>query len=65
MKVNGCWLWPLTGENIMLKVIRSPARVCWHIVIEHNGVLVETANTRREAVAIADKMNATMCGWKL
>ena len=30
-----------------LKVERSPARVCWHIT--YNGILIETAATKREA----------------
>ena len=49
----------------MLKVIRSPAKVCWHIVLESNGVQVEVANTKREADVKAAKMNKLMGGWKL
>lgn len=29
----------------MLKLIRSPAKVCWHIV--YNGIFIEACNTKR------------------
>ena len=47
----------------MLKVIRSPGKVCWHV--EFNGVLIETAPTKREADVKAGKMNKIMKGWKI
>lgn len=49
----------------MVKVIRSPAKVSWHIVIERNGVCVETADTKQKAEVIACAMNSIMRGWKL
>lgn len=45
----------------MLRVVRSPAKVCWHI--KFNGVLIETAPTKKAADVIAVKMNKVMGGW--
>ena len=47
----------------VLKVVRSPANVCWHIKL--NGTLLETAPTKRAADVVAANMNKVMKGWKV
>ena len=47
----------------VLKVVRSPAKVCWHIKL--NGVMLETAPTKKAADVVAANMNKVMKGWKV
>ena len=66
--IRECWKPTITGESIMLnsnvlKVIRSPGKVCWHV--KFNGIVIETAPTKREADVKAGKMNKIMNGWKI
>lgn len=49
----------------MLKVVRSPAKVCWHVVLERTGVVIETAPTKKLAEQKASNMESIMGGWKL
>lgn len=49
----------------MLKVVRSPAKVCWHIVLVHNGLMIETAPTKKLAEDKAAGMEKLLKGWKL
>lgn len=38
----------------MLKVKRSPAKVCWHVT--YNGILLGTRDTKSEANALRDQL---------
>ena len=38
----------------MLKVVRSPGKVCWHV--KYGDILIETAPTKRAAEAVARKL---------
>jgi hypothetical protein len=41
-----------------ITVVRSPARVCWHVL--YNGVLLGTRDTKSEANALKGELLCTL-----